>query len=135
MTASSFDRVVTHAMAREAYSRLHNAYFNDKRGPVLTIPPNQNDVDMLITDYIAQQEAKELAGAAPAGEGTSAVQLFVVMASGFMQAIFPTYLTAQNFADRYFTTSPEVEILERNVILLAQPSVAGAERPPKGGTE
>jgi hypothetical protein len=52
-------RIVTHDMAREAYFKLHDHVYNGKKAPHLTIPPSENDVDMILCDYIRQQEAKD----------------------------------------------------------------------------
>lgn len=63
-------RIVTHTMARDAYFKLHNHVYNRGPVPLLSIPPNENDVDVLLCDYIKQQER-----GADSPSGTAADQL------------------------------------------------------------
>ncbi len=57
-----FDRIVSHERALEAASRLINSHFggaDNKRGVRASIPASEDDDDIVITDYIMQQKAKE----------------------------------------------------------------------------
>lgn len=60
-TKRRFQRPVTHAMARAAYFKMHHALYNHEKTPALTIPPSENDVDVLLADYFTQQEINEMA--------------------------------------------------------------------------
>jgi hypothetical protein len=67
-------RIVTHEMAREAYFKLHNAVYNHANVPLLTIPPDPTrDVDVILCDYIKQQEG-QAATPAPPQDATVSVE-------------------------------------------------------------
>lgn len=57
--AARQERKVTHEQAREAYFKLHNHVYNGAPVPLLSIPRNENDVDMILCDYIAQQASSD----------------------------------------------------------------------------
>lgn len=57
MKPPMFDRVVTHERAREAAHRLVNSHFRQEPRARASIPANEDDDDLVITDYITQQIA------------------------------------------------------------------------------
>ena len=56
---TSFDDPVTHEQAMEALRRLIHSHFNEPDAARCSIPANPNDDDLLLSDYIKQQRAKE----------------------------------------------------------------------------
>lgn len=54
-----FHRIVTHEQAREAFMKYHNAVFNRGARPSMHVPPQSDDPDMVLGDYIRQQAAKD----------------------------------------------------------------------------
>lgn len=50
-------RVVTHERARLAARRLVNSHFHNPDTARMSIPVNVDDDDIVINDYISQQEA------------------------------------------------------------------------------
>ena len=56
-------RIVTHDEALEAFRKMHDALYNGKRVPSLCVPPQPDDVDMVLCDYIDQQ--RSLSSASP----------------------------------------------------------------------
>lgn len=52
-------RLVSHEQARAAYIRIHDALYDNKPAPCLSVPPQPDDVDMILCDYIEQQAERD----------------------------------------------------------------------------
>lgn len=54
-----FDRIVSHERAMKAAQRLINSHFGNPDRARMSIPAKEDDDDLVITDYILQQRARE----------------------------------------------------------------------------